>query len=528
MWAAFQICNIHPCLPTGRVLRHGHFNQLSVTATQYRESPLSGVTLRWSKLTVAGTFEAHRKRLYDLQRLVAELWGWVFFQEKLQSRMRVVEHAMLTDTAIKLDHFMGVIIPWGANYSHLSHMFISHGLPTYWISYIDNPKANHMLWTGLPGKGHEAVQLHRGSGYREIAGNSNATQCTYLLCVEEAADVHRILMAEGTTFNTAFLPTVSVPVSGRLYPAGASGSRSLAGASSSGAQPSSQASPSSSSANAATAPPGRTLQVSDPAGPSSSQSIHSLPSTPAHGTGYGLVPVGYLPYGAAWPGPPPIHAATTPLQLWATTQTAWPSNNQPPLGKQPRPATSRGTALGSGRHNTRKRGPKPKGKNFTWCKRQARKGQGDDTSTDHSTECSAPDSSEVDLSTAALTLNHRSPSPASPTAGAPVSAIAPMLSTSAGILPLTPGPHTTPLVMAGTLERPSISDVGAGSPALNNVAPEQPQPPLVILEQEQLDAERQAHFLSWGAGVEDLHSSNVNMLDSPPRKCHQKKNKKCK
>ncbi|KDQ06037.1 hypothetical protein BOTBODRAFT_181967 [Botryobasidium botryosum FD-172 SS1] len=198
-------------------------NKLLIGATKWGTLPLAEGPLFWEGLDKTGGFVETRRRFYGMQRLVAELWGWVFLQEKLQG-LPVVQRKLLKDTAIKLDYFRGAIIPWGKRNDDIAEMFLSHGVPTIWIDYIEDPKSHQAPWEGLPGRGHEALILHRRSGYDSVENDKAMRRKVYLLEVESVEEVPKVFSRELEAWDAKFLPSPAGPTDGqfmRIRPPGA-------------------------------------------------------------------------------------------------------------------------------------------------------------------------------------------------------------------------------------------------------------------------------------------------------------------
>ncbi|KDQ06498.1 hypothetical protein BOTBODRAFT_181519 [Botryobasidium botryosum FD-172 SS1] len=192
-------------------------NKLLVGATKWATLPLPDTPLTFDGLEKTAPFAEMCRRFHNMQCLVAELWGWVFLQGKLQG-WTIVPRSLLLDMVIKLDYFRGVIIPWDEGNSDLAQMLLRHGVPTVWIDYIDDPKARQALWEGLPGRGHEAQILHRGSGYDNIENDGDTRSKVYSLefkTVDGATDkVAKVFAKESEATTPAPLPGPSMSTSG--------------------------------------------------------------------------------------------------------------------------------------------------------------------------------------------------------------------------------------------------------------------------------------------------------------------------
>ncbi|KDQ14717.1 hypothetical protein BOTBODRAFT_174558 [Botryobasidium botryosum FD-172 SS1] len=142
-----------------------HLKALAATATQFKNTPMwEEQHFNWVVLDRVSSFRVASKSFYDLQRWIAEIWGWAFMQEKLQGKI-IHRRTLLSDTAIKLDRFTGVIMHWQRRDLEFEMMALRYGLPLYWLDNVTDPAAKHAPWIGLPGRGQEATRLHVASGY---------------------------------------------------------------------------------------------------------------------------------------------------------------------------------------------------------------------------------------------------------------------------------------------------------------------------------------------------------------------------
>ncbi|KDQ15233.1 hypothetical protein BOTBODRAFT_174089 [Botryobasidium botryosum FD-172 SS1] len=194
-------------------------NKLLVGATKWATLPLPDTPLMFDGLEKTAPFAEMHRHFHNMQRLVAELWGWVFLQGKLQG-WTIIPCSLLLDMVIKLDYFHRVIIPWGEGNSDLAQMLLRHGVPTVWIDYIDDPKARQAPWEGLPGRGHEAQILHHGSGYNNIENDGDIRSKVYSLefeTVDGATDkVAKVFAKESEAWEANFLPSPAGPPNGQL------------------------------------------------------------------------------------------------------------------------------------------------------------------------------------------------------------------------------------------------------------------------------------------------------------------------
>jgi len=82
-----------------------------------------------------------------------------------------------------VEHFTGVIIPWGQHLEHFDRMALEHGVAVWWCDYIpDGSTSERAPWHGLSGEGCALPQTHRGTGY--IYTTKNDTAQTHIVKVD--------------------------------------------------------------------------------------------------------------------------------------------------------------------------------------------------------------------------------------------------------------------------------------------------------------------------------------------------------
>ncbi|KDQ11922.1 hypothetical protein BOTBODRAFT_176915 [Botryobasidium botryosum FD-172 SS1] len=156
------------------------------SARDYVRMPIYGRDLQWDSVQGEGHFDQMAANLVSLQRRIAELYGWVFLQEKLQQ----VTHSINPrppppprEPVPQIDWFNGVIVPWERRSPSFDAMALSHGVPLWWCDYLVNPSDVCAPWRGLPGSGRELMDLHRGSGYESVSVAGSSDQ--YCLKVDD-------------------------------------------------------------------------------------------------------------------------------------------------------------------------------------------------------------------------------------------------------------------------------------------------------------------------------------------------------
>ncbi|KDQ07130.1 hypothetical protein BOTBODRAFT_616627 [Botryobasidium botryosum FD-172 SS1] len=147
--------------------------KLSETAHHYERPPVYGSQLHWEAIEGEGTFCQMMANLVGLQRRVAELYGWIFLQEKLQLDVPSINPrprlALQAETSIPvLDCFLGVLVPWSSRSEAFDSMAISHGLALWWVDYIADPNSEVAPWEGLSEKGQAVISTHRGGGFLPV------------------------------------------------------------------------------------------------------------------------------------------------------------------------------------------------------------------------------------------------------------------------------------------------------------------------------------------------------------------------
>lgn len=138
----------------------------------YCHIPHHAPSSHWSNLRDTGIFPSMMKILVETQRRVAELYGWIFLQEKLQPnipsiRPRPSLGVNLATGVMATDHFLGVIVPWDSHSERFEKVAMDHGVPLWWCDYSRTPGAPPP-WIGLPRADQAAVDLHRGTGYAPL------------------------------------------------------------------------------------------------------------------------------------------------------------------------------------------------------------------------------------------------------------------------------------------------------------------------------------------------------------------------
>lgn len=117
----------------GKFYREGlaHAHMLLATAREYASIPSEAKGLDWESLDGEGTFSSKMASLVATQRRIAELYGWIFLQEKLQpTTQSIVPNRGVprfqSDLA-PIDQFVGVIVPWNDRSPDFDKMAIQHG-----------------------------------------------------------------------------------------------------------------------------------------------------------------------------------------------------------------------------------------------------------------------------------------------------------------------------------------------------------------------------------------------------------------
>ncbi|KDQ16259.1 hypothetical protein BOTBODRAFT_173167 [Botryobasidium botryosum FD-172 SS1] len=163
---------------------HGleHAKSLAARATQYATIPAEATELDLSLTDqdAYGTFPQMMARLVDTQRRIAELYGWIFLQEKLQNtrpsivwnRRGLKEYGELAP----VDHFMGVLVDWNSRSPEWDRMAIEHGVPLWWVDYATPGTLEMPPWKGLKPGGAEALRSYRGSGFTPVVMDKNTRQ----------------------------------------------------------------------------------------------------------------------------------------------------------------------------------------------------------------------------------------------------------------------------------------------------------------------------------------------------------------
>ncbi|KDQ18433.1 hypothetical protein BOTBODRAFT_171280 [Botryobasidium botryosum FD-172 SS1] len=132
--------------------------------------PIRDEELQWETVNTVGPYMDMMTNLMRIQRRIAELYGWIFMQEKLQpDRPSFYPRAPLAINRASgvpsLDAFNGVIIDWDAPSDGFDRQAISHGLPVWWVCYKTDPAQDRPPWKGLPRASLAVSRLHRGAGY---------------------------------------------------------------------------------------------------------------------------------------------------------------------------------------------------------------------------------------------------------------------------------------------------------------------------------------------------------------------------
>ncbi|KDQ10074.1 hypothetical protein BOTBODRAFT_178448 [Botryobasidium botryosum FD-172 SS1] len=209
-----------------------HALELRQTAVHYTRMPLYGDRLKWDSIQGEGTYPQMLINLVDLQCAIAELFGWIFLQEKMQptvpSMVPRPTAAPIDSTAPipRLDHFTGVIVEWAGRTGDFECMAMSHGVAVWHVDYISDPQSEIAPWKGLA-QGGTIINTHRGAGYA-LARKTDIVQMHSARVDEPGVaktSLDAVLLAE-----TARPPRVPPPrQSSRAAPAGsASGQSSVA------------------------------------------------------------------------------------------------------------------------------------------------------------------------------------------------------------------------------------------------------------------------------------------------------------
>ncbi|KDQ06011.1 hypothetical protein BOTBODRAFT_181988 [Botryobasidium botryosum FD-172 SS1] len=132
--------------------------------------PIRDEELQWETINTVGPYTEMMTNLLTIQRCVAELYGWIFMQEKLQPdrpcfHLRAPLVINRASGVPSLNAFNGVIIDWDAPSDGFNRQAISHGLPVWWICYKTDPAQEQPPWAGLPRASLAVSRLHRGAGY---------------------------------------------------------------------------------------------------------------------------------------------------------------------------------------------------------------------------------------------------------------------------------------------------------------------------------------------------------------------------
>ncbi|KDQ15236.1 hypothetical protein BOTBODRAFT_174093 [Botryobasidium botryosum FD-172 SS1] len=159
-----------------------HAEGLAVRATQYATIPAEATKLdvTLTDNDTYGTFPQMMARLVDTQRRIAELYGWIFLQEKLQNtRPSIVWNCRglreQGDLA-PMDHFMGVLVDWNSRSPEWDRMAIKHGVPLWWVDYAAPGTSEMPPWRGLKPGGAEAIGSYRGSGFTPVIKDRHTRQ----------------------------------------------------------------------------------------------------------------------------------------------------------------------------------------------------------------------------------------------------------------------------------------------------------------------------------------------------------------
>lgn len=147
-----------------------HALKLKDTAEHYTRMPIYGNQIKWKSLEGVGTFSQMIFNLVDIQRRVAELYGWICLQEKLQPNVRsILPTPALSAKPSTIDFFNGVIVHWPDRVDGFVRMAMLHGVALWWCDYIpSDSQSNRAPWVGLPSRGLEESSLLRGSGYTPV------------------------------------------------------------------------------------------------------------------------------------------------------------------------------------------------------------------------------------------------------------------------------------------------------------------------------------------------------------------------
>ncbi|KDQ05647.1 hypothetical protein BOTBODRAFT_182359 [Botryobasidium botryosum FD-172 SS1] len=159
-----------------------HAEGLAARATQYATIPAEATELDVTLIDndAYGTFPRMMARLVDTQRRIAELYGWIFLQEKLQNtrpsivwnRRGLREQGDLAP----VDHFMGVLVDWNSRSPEWDRMAIEHGVPLWWVDYAAPGTSEMPPWRGLKPGGAEAIGSYRGSGFTPVIKDRHTRQ----------------------------------------------------------------------------------------------------------------------------------------------------------------------------------------------------------------------------------------------------------------------------------------------------------------------------------------------------------------
>ncbi|KDQ08419.1 hypothetical protein BOTBODRAFT_179910 [Botryobasidium botryosum FD-172 SS1] len=146
-----------------------HAIELHKSAMHYTHMPLYGDQLNWASIEGEGTYSSMVANLASLRRAIAEMYGWIFLQEKLQPTVPSIcpraPHGFIGDTPIpRVDHFTGVIVDWNNRNAAFNRMAMERGVALWHIDYISNPQSEIAPWKGLT-EGGAIVNTHRSGGY---------------------------------------------------------------------------------------------------------------------------------------------------------------------------------------------------------------------------------------------------------------------------------------------------------------------------------------------------------------------------
>ncbi|KDQ05502.1 hypothetical protein BOTBODRAFT_182517 [Botryobasidium botryosum FD-172 SS1] len=146
-----------------------HVIELRKSAMHYTRMPLYGDQLNWASIEGEGTYSSMVANLASLRRAIAEMYGWIFLQEKLQPMVPSIcpraPHGFIGNTPIPcVDHFTGVIVDWNNRNAAFDRMAMEHGVALWHVDYISDPQSKIAPWKGLA-EGGAVVNTHRSGGY---------------------------------------------------------------------------------------------------------------------------------------------------------------------------------------------------------------------------------------------------------------------------------------------------------------------------------------------------------------------------